>query len=111
LTKKVYEELQDENYHLLNEFLTRNGYFNEKLTEELLKGYNNPNYSGAYADKDSITIGQSKTTTPIVRTNLKGKKLSSTTTYIPNRDIAEVVLKNGKKISGSNIADGVYELK
>ena len=111
LTKKINEDLTDENYHLLNEFLTRNGYFNSKLTDELLKSYNNPVYSGAYADKESITIEAKAKPNPSGAKKIQRKKLSAKTTYIPNREIEEVDLKSGKKIAGSDIVDGVYKKK
>lgn len=111
LTKKINEDLTDENYHLLNEFLTRNGYFNSKLTDELLKSYNNPVYSGAYADKESITIEAKAKPKSSGAKKIQRKKLSAKTTYIPNREIEEVDLKSGKKIAGSDIVDGVYKKK
>lgn len=111
LTKKINEDLTDENYHLLNEFLTRNGYFNSKLTDELLKSYNNPVYSGAYADKESITIEAKAKPNPSGAKKIQRKKLSAKTTYISNREIEEIDLKSGKKIAGSDIVDGVYKKK
>lgn len=111
LTKKINEDLTDENYHLLNEFLTRNGYFNSKLTDELLKSYNNPVYSGAYADKESITIDAKAKPNPSGAKKIQRKKLSAKTTYISNREIEEIDLKSGKKIAGSDIVDGVYKKK
>lgn len=111
LTKKINENLTDENYHLLNEFLTRNGYFNSKLTDELLKSYNNPVYSGAYADKDAMTIEEkAKAKTSGVK-KIQLKKLSAKTTYIPNREIGSIELESGETLSKNDIIDGVYRAK
>jgi hypothetical protein len=106
LTKQINEDLEDENYHLLNEFLVRNGYFKKDLNDSLLKTYENPIYSGAFADKESMTILPSKSAPKKV--SLKG--LSGKTKYIPNRDIKSVELKSGKELSNADIIDGVYQI-
>lgn len=111
LTKKINEDLTDENYHLLNEFLTRNGYFNSKLTDELLKSYNNPVYSGAYADKEAITIEEKAKPKTSGAKKIQLKKLSAKTTYIPNREIGSIELESGETLSKNDIIDGVYRAK
>jgi antirestriction protein len=111
LTKKINENLTDENYHLLNEFLTRNGYFNSKLTDELLKSYNNPVYSGAYADKEAMTIEEKAKPKTSGTKKIQRKKLSAKTTYIPNREIGSIELESGETLSGNDIIDGVYRAK
>ncbi len=111
LTKKINENLTDENYHLLNEFLTRNGYFNSKLTDELLKSYNNPVYSGAYADKEAMTIEEKAKPKTSGAKKIQRKKLSAKTTYIPNREIGSIELESGETLSKNDIIDGVYRAK
>jgi hypothetical protein len=111
LTKKINEDLTDENYHLLNEFLTRNGYFNSKLTDELLKSYNNPVYSGSYADKEAMTIEEKAKPKTSVAKKIQDKKLSAKTTYIPNREIESIELESGETLSKNDIIDGVYRAK
>ncbi len=113
LTKQINEDLEDENYHLLNEFLVRNGYFKKDLNDSLLKSYENPIYAGAYADKESITISSSTPSAPKKTSSKKiqRKKLSAKTTYVPRRDIKSVELKNSKSIPASDIVDGVYKKK
>jgi hypothetical protein len=113
LSEKIYEELQDENFHLLNEFLTRNGYFKKATNDKLIKTYENPIYVGAYADKDSITIQDKANSNPkpTTKKKIQRKKLSARTKYIPNRDIKEIELKSGEEIAGSKIVDGVYKKK
>jgi antirestriction protein len=111
LTKKINEDLTDENYHLLNEFLTRNGYFNSKLTDELLKSYNNPVYSGVYADKEAMTIEEKAKPKTSGTKKIQFKKLSEKTTYIPNREIGSIELESGETLSKNDIIDGVYRAK
>jgi hypothetical protein len=113
LTKQINEDLEDENYHLLNEFLVRNGYFKKDLNDSLLKTYENPIYVGAFADKESITISSSTPSAPKKTSSKKiqRKKLSAKTTYVPRRDIKSVELKNSKSIPASDIVDGVYKKK
>jgi hypothetical protein len=111
LTKKINEDLTDENYHLLNEFLTRNGYFNSKLTDELLKSYNNPAYSGVYADKEAMTIEEKAKPKTSGTKKIQFKKLSAETTYIPKREIDSIELESGETLSKNDIIDGVYRTK
>jgi hypothetical protein len=113
LTKQINEDLEDENYHLLNEFLVRNGYFKKDLNDSLLKTYENPIYVGAFADKESITISSSTPSAPKKTSSKKiqRKNISTKTTYVPRRDIKSVELKNSKSIPASDIVDGVYKKK
>lgn len=111
LTKKINEDLTDENYHLLNEFLTRNGYFNSKLTNDLLKSYNNPVYSGAYADKEAITIEEKAKPKTSGAKKIQLKKLSEKTTYVPKREIESIELESGETLSKNDIIDGIYRTK
>jgi hypothetical protein len=105
LTKDIYDELTDENYHLLNEFLSRNDYFIKSVNAENIKGYN----KFSKTDKASLTIGGSSSTTT---TTTSGKlNLKKDATYIPKRDIQSVELKNFKSIPSSEIIDGVYRKK
>lgn len=105
LTKDIYDELTDENYHLLNEFLSRNDYFIKSVNAENIKGYN----KFSKTDKASLTIGGSSSTN---RTTTSGKlNLKKDATYIPKRDIQSVELKNFKSIPSSKIIDGVYRKK
>jgi hypothetical protein len=112
LSQKVYDELQNENYHLLNEFLGRNGYFKKAINDSLTERYESPSFSKYYADKESITVSPSKSAPKKTASKkIQRKKLSTKTTYVPRRDIKSIELKNSKSIPASDIVDGVYKKK
>jgi hypothetical protein len=105
LTQKIYKDLTAENYHLLNEFLSRNGYFIKSVNDENIKGYD----KFSTTDKASLTIGGSSSSKP---TSTREKlNLKKDATYVPKRDIQSVELKNFKSIPSSEIIDGVYRKK
>lgn len=102
--KEDYDFYTDENFHLFNEFLVWNGYYEPKMTVEekkwRSKSFSDPNFKNYISDPSVITVS-----------NTANKTAKN---YIVNAEIKSVTFKDGsleKTVKGSDVLNGANILE
>ena len=104
-----YEYFEDQNYHLLNDFLVWNNYFEPTMTKDE-KSWRQKMYDDDVRQKGKSTY----TTNPeIITISSTTSKSKSDKDYIVNADIVSVIVKKGGKevtYSGKDVLNGANVL-
>ena len=112
LTEADYDILVDDNYHLLNEFLSWNNYYDEKTAKNLQEMYQRIYDRGTNSAADPEAMLLEATYKPTKKKTTPIKKAINR--YVANREIKSVtILEDGKKLTyaGKDVLNGANFFK